>query len=109
MCYSSCLVFVDCCYNFIDLFVSYFSREMQQDKPGSITTLENINMRGRRGERRETLKGKNRNLPNERILITVIVRTFLKKIRRAVGPCKERVFCIIFVFVCILPGAVGSY
>ena len=34
------LVFVDSFNNIIDLFVSNFPREMQQDKPGNITTLE---------------------------------------------------------------------
>ena len=41
-----------CRYHFIDLFVSYFPREMQQDKPGNITTLENIDKRLEARERK---------------------------------------------------------
>lgn len=57
-----------CCYHFIDLFVSYFSREMQQDKPGNITALQNINKReSERRKREREREKKNRNPLNERI------------------------------------------
>ena len=61
--YFPILVFVDSFNNIIDLFVSYFPREMQQDKPGNITTLENINKRLKCERERE----ENGNLLNERI------------------------------------------
>ena len=51
------LVLVDSFNNIIDLFVSYFPREMQQDKPGNMTTLENITNPLKALERKEKSAG----------------------------------------------------